>query len=149
MITKLKKLLTLGFAFGMLTAPMLAPAAVYAANDTVGAACSGVNLDAKNITGDNQGGFDKCSPGNADPGEGVTKLIKLIINIFSLIVGVVAVIMIIIGGLKYITSGGDSGNITGAKNTILYAVIGLVIVALAQFIVRFVLTRVGSSVSGN
>ena len=57
------------------------------------------------------------------------------------IVGVVAVIMIIVGGLKYITSGGDSGNISGAKNTILYAVIGLIFVALAQVIVRFVLAR--------
>ena len=49
--------------------------------------------------------------------------------------------MIMVGGFKYITSGGDSGNITGAKNTILYAVVGLVVVALAQIIVRFVLAR--------
>jgi hypothetical protein len=54
---------------------------------------------------------------------------------------VVAVIMIIVGGLKYITSGGDSGNITSAKNTILYAIVGLIVVALAQIIVRFVLER--------
>jgi hypothetical protein len=53
--------------------------------------------------------------------------------------------MIIIGGLKYITSGGDSSNVTGAKNTILYAVVGLVVVAMAQFIVRFVLTKVNST----
>jgi hypothetical protein len=49
--------------------------------------------------------------------------------------------MIIIGGLKYITSSGDSNNITSAKNTILYAIIGLVVVALAQFIVKFVLGK--------
>ncbi len=61
------------------------------------------------------------------------------VNIFSLIVGVIAVIMIIVGGLKYITSGGDSGNVSSAKNTIIYAIVGLIIVALAQFIVRFVL----------
>lgn len=77
-----------------------------------------------------------------DPDTTVNELIATVINIFSLIVGVVSVIMIIIGGLKYITSGGDSGNVSGAKNTILYAVIGLVIVALAQVIVRFVLSRV-------
>ena len=71
-----------------------------------------------------------------------TQLIASIINILSLVVGVVAVVMIIIGGFKYITSGGDSGNVTGAKNTILYAIIGLVIVALAQVIVRFVLSQV-------
>jgi hypothetical protein len=49
--------------------------------------------------------------------------------------------MILIGGFRYITSGGDSGNVSGAKNTILYAIVGLVIVALAQFIVRFVLSQ--------
>ena len=71
----------------------------------------------------------------------VNDLITQVINIFSVIVGIVAVIMIIWGGLKYITSGGDSGNVTGAKNTILYAIIGLIIVALAQFIVRFILSK--------
>ncbi len=75
----------------------------------------------------------------------INNALKLVINIFSLVVGVISVIMIIIGGLKYITSGGDSGNVTSAKNTILYAVIGLVIVALAQFIVRFVLARVSNT----
>ena len=60
---------------------------------------------------------------------------------FSAIVGIIAVVMIIVGGIKYITSGGDSGNVTAAKNTILYAVIGLVVVALAQIIVKFVLGR--------
>ena len=73
----------------------------------------------------------------------VLNIIPLAINIFSIIVGVVSVIMIIVGGLKYITSSGDSGNVTSAKNTILYAVIGLVVVALAQVIVRFVLSEVG------
>lgn len=75
--------------------------------------------------------------------ESVLEIIPLAINIFSIVVGVIAVIMIIVGGLKYITSSGDSGNVTSAKNTILYAVIGLVIVALAQVIVRFVLGEVG------
>jgi uncharacterized membrane protein len=69
----------------------------------------------------------------------VFSIIETVINVFSIVVGVVSVIMIIIGGLKYITSGGDSGNVSGAKNTILYAIIGLVVVALAQIIVRFVL----------
>lgn len=75
----------------------------------------------------------------------VNDIIATVINIFSLVVGVVSVIMIIIGGLKYITSGGDSGNVSGAKNTILYAIVGLVIVALAQIIVKFVLNRVSTT----
>lgn len=77
-----------------------------------------------------------------DPEEVVNRIITSVINIFSLVVGVVSVIMIIVGGLKYITSGGDSGNVSGAKNTILYAIVGLVVVALAQVIVRFVLAKV-------
>ena len=60
-----------------------------------------------------------------DPTDRVNGIIRLTINIFSLVVGIVAVIMIIVGGLKYITSGGDTGKCTGAKNTILYAIIGL------------------------
>ena len=87
----------------------------------------------------------KCNPGDdRDISKGedsVNRVITSVINIFSVIVGIVAVIMIIIGGFRYIVSGGDSGNVTNAKNTILYALIGLVIVALAQFIVRFVLGK--------
>ncbi len=89
------------------------------------------------------GAFSTDPSADSDPEsteEQVQGIITTTINVFSLVVGVISVIMIIIGGLKYITSGGDSGNVTGAKNTILYAVIGLVVVALAQVIVRFVLT---------
>lgn len=71
----------------------------------------------------------------------VNGILSTVINIFSLIVGVTAVIMIIVAGLRYITSGGDAANTKAARDTILYAVIGLVIVALAQVIVRFVLTQ--------
>jgi hypothetical protein len=82
----------------------------------------------------------ECTKTNASASS-LNDLVKNIINIFSVVVGIVAVIMIIIGGFRYITSGGDSGNVTTAKNTILYAIVGLVIVALAQFIVRFVLNK--------
>jgi hypothetical protein len=72
-------------------------------------------------------------------------LAKKVINIFSIVVGAVSVIMIIIGGFRYIISGGDSNGVQGAKNTILYAIVGLVIVLFAQIIVRFVLTNVSSN----
>ncbi len=77
-----------------------------------------------------------------DPNVAIDNIITTVINIFSLVVGVVSVIMIIVGGFKYITSGGESGGVTSAKNTILFAIVGLVIVALAQVIVRFVLGKV-------
>jgi hypothetical protein len=50
---------------------------------------------------------------------------------------------LIYGGFKYITSGGDESGAKSARNTIIYAVVGLVIVALAQFIVKFVINNVG------
>jgi hypothetical protein len=70
-----------------------------------------------------------------------------VVNIFSLIVGIVAVIMLIYGGFRYITSGGSTERVGAAKNTIVYAVIGLVIAALAQIIVHFVLFQTDAAVN--
>lgn len=65
--------------------------------------------------------------------------IKTIANILLFILGAIAVVMIIIGGIKYATSNGDSSSITSAKNTILYSVIGLIVAILAYAIVNFIL----------
>lgn len=83
--------------------------------------------------------------GSCSPGAGTTlnKILRNIITILSGIIGVVAVIMVVVSGFRYVTSGGDTNKIAGAKNTLLYAVIGLVIVALAQLIVHFVLHTAG------
>lgn len=96
-------------------------------------------------TGANLQFTDNPTGGCTDNGDATTKLnniIHSIINLLSVVVGIVAVIMIIVGGLRYITSGGNDSSVTGAKNTILYAVVGLVVVALAQVLVRFVLAKV-------
>lgn len=119
----------------LVAAPLVAPVAVYAVD--IGE-CVGQGVDINGAIGED------CLSTSNDAGTGntdITNVIKLIVNIFSIVVGFLAVIMIIWGGLRYITSGGDSGKITTAKNTIIYALIGLVIVALAQFIVRFVLSK--------
>ncbi|HSX34598.1 MAG TPA: hypothetical protein VLF62_03055 [Candidatus Saccharimonadales bacterium] len=76
-----------------------------------------------------------CNGSNAS----LNKIVSTGVNIFSTVIGIVAVIMIMVGGFKYITAGGDSGQISSAKTTIIYAIVGLIIVALAQSIVRFVL----------
>lgn len=75
----------------------------------------------------------------------VNNLAMTVINIFSVIVGAVSVFMIIIGGFRYIISGGDSSGTKAGKDTILYAVIGLVIVIFAQVIVKFVLSETTKS----
>jgi hypothetical protein len=56
--------------------------------------------------------------------------------------------MIVVGGFRYVTSAGDSTKVGSAKNTILYALIGLIIVALAQIVVRFVLSKATGTVAG-
>ena len=70
---------------------------------------------------------------------------KKITNTILYIVGIIAVIMLIIGGIKYVISGGDSKKVTDAKNTVLYAIIGLVISFLAFAIVNFVISALPSS----
>ena len=135
MIQKLKSAFLSLLAVGMIAAPVLVPVGVSAAPDIRTGLCAGANLSASSAANCN------VETNSTEANHKIDDIITAVINIFSLVVGVVAVIMIIIGGLKYITSGGDSGNITGAKNTILYAIIGLVVVALAQFIVKFVIGK--------
>lgn len=88
---------------------------------------------------------DACTanPGSAicqNSGETVSNtMIQNIVNLLLFVLGVIAVIMIIIGGIKYTTSDGDSSKIKSAKDTILYSVVGLVVAVLAFAIVNFVL----------
>ena len=83
-------------------------------------------------------GIDETNNGTCND-SGVNGAISAAVTILSIIVGVVAVIMVILGGFKYITSGGDSGKVASAKSTLVYALIGLAVAALAQLIVHFVL----------
>ncbi len=65
-----------------------------------------------------------------------------IINTLIFIIGATAVLMIVIGGLRYVLSGGDAAGVNNAKNTIIYSVVGLVVALLANAIVNFVLFRI-------
>jgi hypothetical protein len=135
MIQKIKNKLLILVSVLTLAVPAMVPVVVHAADDNIqGALCQGSNF---NLAAD--GGNGACDEG-AETSD-FNDLLAKIVNIISAIVGVIAVIMIIVGGFKYITSGGDSNNVSGAKNTIIYAIIGLIIVALAQVIVHFVLTQ--------
>ena len=78
-----------------------------------------------------------CAGGDTE----LSRVIKIALNILSAVGAIIAIITVIIGGMRYITSGGDASNVSSAKNTILYALIGLVIIAFAQVIVQFVLER--------
>lgn len=69
-------------------------------------------------------------------------LLTNVVNLLLTVIGIIAVIMIIIGGIRYTTSAGDSSQINSAKDTIIYAIVGLVIAILSFAIVNFVLTKV-------
>lgn len=64
--------------------------------------------------------------------------VRNIVNVLLFLLGMVAVIMIVIGGIRYVISGGDSAQTKAAKDTILYSVVGLVVAILAYAIVNFV-----------
>jgi len=76
---------------------------------------------------------------------GASGIFSTITNVLLFVLGAVSVIMIIIGGLRYVVSGGDSSAVTAAKNTILYAIVGVIVAILAYAIVNFV---IGSFVPG-
>lgn len=99
-----------------------------------GQLCDGSNLK---LTSDPS---VSCSTGG--PTGKLNNLVANIVNLITIIIGIIAVIMILIGGFKFITSNGDSNRIASARQTIIYAIVGLVIVALAQVIVRFILNKV-------
>ena len=67
--------------------------------------------------------------------------IKNITNILMFVVGAVAVLMIVVGGIRYTTSNGDASNVKSAKDTILYSVIGLVVAIVAYAVVQWVVDR--------
>ena len=84
--------------------------------------------------------IDPVKVGNSKPGKNQLKTdIGTILNWIIGSLGIVAVIVIIIGGINYMTSSGDAGKVDKAKKTILYGVIGLIICALAAAIVNFVI----------
>jgi len=82
-------------------------------------------------------GSTLCASGTK--GETVDSFLKTLINTLLYIVGILAVIMIIAGGIMYVISAGDSNKVGRAKNMLLYAVVGLVVAFLAYAIVNWVL----------
>ncbi len=126
----------------IIAAPLLiglssSPSAVFADSATTGASnlvCQGIG------TASGTGG---CS---ADHGAtSINSVIAEVVNILTIIVGIAAVIMIVVAGFRFVVSGGDSANVASAKNSIIYVVVGLVVVALAQIIVHFVLFNVSKT----
>jgi hypothetical protein len=124
-------LLSLIFSFSALGALNLATASalptLQSASISTTTACDGLSqLDSSQT----------CGTGGQTA---VNNITSLVVSTLSYIIGAVAIIMIILAGFKYVKSGGDSNNVSSAKTTLIYALVGLAIAALAQVLVHFVL----------
>lgn len=118
--------------------PLLAllPAATLAV-PAYAAACGGSSAAQQVSTGIDQ--TTTSAPANCGD-NGVGNAITLAVNILTLIVGAAAVIAIIWGGFKYITSGGDSNKVANAKSTLIYAIVGIAVAGVAQVLVHLVIS---------
>lgn len=90
--------------------------------------------------------FDQCNGSDsevckASGTDNATSMITVVINTLFFLLGTIAVIMIIVGGVRYVVSNGDQSGIKSAKDTIMYAVIGLVVAMLSYAIVNFVVDQ--------
>ena len=89
-----------------------------------------------------QRGIDAAQTSDMSTAVNPDDVVEKVVNIILFVLGVLAVIMIIFGGFRYVTSGGDSNKLTSAKNTILYSVIGLIVALFAYAIVNWVVKQV-------
>lgn len=128
--------LTKGAVKNLIVGSIFALVAVFsplALSSTANAACDDSNLNVESGV--------NCAAGDNVPttlfGDG--SIFTTIVNVLLFIIGAISVIMLIIGGIRYTTSAGDSGNVTAAKNTIMYALIGLIVAFLAFAVVNWVL----------
>lgn len=130
LITALAPLLFLGALTVLSPTPAAAyPLTTFAAENSAGEACKAIQ---------------EISPGETcDAGSSSTlnRLVRLTVNTLSLVAGVIAVIMLIVSGFKFITSEGDAARTKSARQSLIYAIVGLVVVVVAQVIVRFVLHK--------
>lgn len=119
-------ILSIAAVFAFTAIPLLATGSTAHAQTPKAEICKGIN---------NGGGCNQTGTNN------LSTYIGNIVNILLFIIGAVAVIMIIIGGLRYVLSGGDSSSTKSAKDTVLYAVIGLIVAISAYAIVNFVVLK--------
>lgn len=126
----MKKIRGLVLVLFLSLSPLALASVTSASNDAGKEACAGLESL----------GVD-CNASGKTAEEVAQQPIKSLINTLSIVIGAIAVLMIIYGGFKFATSGGDADGTKSARNTIIYAAIGLAIVVLAQSIVYFVFRK--------
>lgn len=129
-----KTAITLMLALGLAVPVFNTPVSAGLFSGAKGEACTAVGAD---------NGSGKCDQTKLDEGQtSLSTTLTTLLNLLTMIVGIMSIIMIIISGIRFVTAAGDSNHISSAKNTFIYALVGLIIVAFAQIIVKLVLTRI-------
>ena len=114
-----------------------------APNEAYGVTCPPGSLNYDETGGTPVSSYAECNIPIEGPNEpGLMDRVVDIINVIAGVVGVVAIAVIVLGGILFVTSTGDAAKVQRAKNTVLYGVIGLVISLLAFAIVNFVLNSI-------
>ncbi len=108
------------------------------------ATASALDVGPVNIVADSKqdacNGLSQVSGSGCGSGQDqLSKVLNGVVTIISYIAGIIAVIMIIIAGIKFTTSGGDSNAVSSAKTSLVYAIVGIAIAVLAQVLVHFVI----------
>lgn len=137
--------LALGIATTTLVPSSLSAIDVFSGSCGSGSGTSGTgaNNNGGNAGNANNAAGSSSSICGAASSDNAPDIVKNVINTMLYILGIIAVIMIVIGGVRYTTSNGDSSQTKAAKDTILYAVIGLIVAIMAFAIVNFVVTSLG------
>jgi hypothetical protein len=112
---------------GLATANALSAGPTQIVADSQADACSGLNQ----VSGTG------CGSGQA----ALSKVVNGVVTIISYVAGLIAIIMIIISGIRFTTSGGDSAKVSAAKTSLIYALIGIAVAVLAQVLVHFVINE--------
>ncbi len=139
-MTKIRRLLTTLLVSTSILLPglfSLAATPAYATSSALNDLCTGINS-----TSAPTGGSSSCTGSNTS----ISSIASTIVNVFTYIVGIISVLMLIIAGFRYVTSGGESSKVSSAKNTLIYAIVGIVIVIAAQVIVSFVANKAGGAI---
>lgn len=134
-------------AIGMATATSIALVVSRANVAQAGDADAGTDVDlTTGIEGGSQTAAGTTQEGTTLFGDG--GIFSTITNILLFLVGAISVIMLVIGGIRYVVSGGDQQAVTNAKNTILYAIVGIVVAFLAFAAVQFVSNQLEATSTG-
>lgn len=92
-------------------------------------------------TGGSSSSVCTTDAGGSSGTDPVTTKIAEVTELIAYAAGIIAVIIIIVSGIRFMTSGGDSNSVNAARSTLIYAAIGLVVIAVGESLILFVLSK--------